>query len=313
MSRILITGAAGFVGSWLCREFSCDHEVIAMVRSESCSLLRLQDIQHQIQIIAHNISQPWPDLGPVDVILHAGGDASSESCIKDPLGAVDSNVRATVNALEFARPSGVGHFVYYSSGEVFGPVPPGMSSGEDDVYACGTPYAATKAAGAELVRSYYHCHGLRASVIHINNTFGAWSQPNRFPAIAARAILKNQPLTVHRDPLGNIARRRWFSVSDVASHTRWILTHQVQGFECWNSAGARSIDNLEFAQIMAQIAGRDLEYQVQESSRPGHTVCYDIDPKKIYESGWRGTQSLEQHLANTLEWYQHNPEWLERT
>jgi len=309
---ILITGAAGFIGSWLVREFCDDYNVLVMVRPNSQNLDRLQEVQHKIHVIQHDISQPWPKLPNVDIVLHAGGDASSESCIRDPFGAIDSNIVSTLHALEFSRQNAVEHFVYYSTGEVFGSVSSGVSSAENDAYACTSPYAATKAAGAELVRSYQHCHGIRSSVIHINNTFGPWSQSNRFPVMVIRSVLNRKSVTIHQDSHGNIASRRWFHAADVASHTRWIIDHQVHPFEKWNSAGSKTINNLEFAQLVAATANCELMCQLQVSQRPGHTACYDIDPVKLYKSGWVEKFNINQRITQTLDWYQKNSQWLDR-
>lgn len=310
MKNILITGAAGFVGSFLAREFCLDHNVIVLVRPGTQNFSRLEEIQHKITVVEHDLSMPWPDIANIDIVLHAGGNASSESCIKDPFGAINNNVVSTLQALEFARRNNC-RFVYYSTGEVFGATSPGHGHREYAPLSCTSPYAVTKAAGAEMARAYWHCHGVKSSVIHINNTFGEYCQPNRFPVIAIRAVLQGIKLTIHQDAQGQIASRRWFHVADVASHTKWILDHQVDGFGQWNSAGSVVVNNLEFAKMIAEAADRPLDYQLQISDRPGHTACYDIDPCKLYQSGWKPLIELAHQISRTVDWYQQNPQWLE--
>jgi len=310
---VLITGAAGFVGQYLVREFGQDHRVIALVRPGSQNLDRLNTISGDVTVLEHDIAQPWHTLPRAHVILHAGGDPSSENCIRDPLGAVTSNITATVHMLEHARQSATEHVIYYSTGEVFGPTAPGLDAHSDDAYRCTSPYAASKAAGAEMVRAYGACHSQRASVIHINNSFGERCQANRFPVLALRRILGGQELTVHQDAQGRIARRRWFHAADIASHTRFILQKQQQGFESWNSAGSRSIDNLEFADMIAAAVDRPLHYRLHQSERPGHTACYSITPQKLYDLGWQEPFDLAQRIEQMISWYLDNPLWLERT
>ena len=313
MKTMVITGAAGFVGSWLAREFARDHQVIALIRPGTSNRDRLADLQDHITVIEHDLARPWPVLPAIDVILHAGGDPSSENCIKDPFGAVTSNITATLHMLEHARQQGVSHVVYYSTGEVFGPTALGVDADADWPYRSTSPYAATKAAGAEMVRAYCSCHSLRASVIHINNSFGERCQANRFPILALRRILAGQDLTIHQDDQGNIARRRWFHAADIALHTRFILDNQRQSFEKWNSAGARSIDNLELAGMIATAVGRPLKHHLQVSDRPGHTACYSISPVKLYQQGWREPFGLQQRLQQMVDWYLINPHWTDRT
>jgi dTDP-glucose 4,6-dehydratase len=248
----------------------------------------------------------------VDIILHAGANPSAADSLNNPTASVMDNVLGTLNLLEYARNTGVERFVYYSSAEVFGPIPIGQDSQATDAYNSNSPYAASKAAGEELCLAYANSFKVPVSIIHVNNTFGPRCQSNRLPVIIMRQLLAGQTLNLHVGTDGVIGGRRWLYAGDVAGHTRFIL--QVQSVLCekWNSAGSRFIDNLEFAQKIAGLMDLELLYKLVPIDRPGHDLCYSIDPSKLYELGWQEPAAIDQRLAHTIQWYRDNPEWLYR-
>ncbi len=312
MKKVLITGGTGFIGHNLVKEFLKDHKVVCLVRPGSKNLDRLLDVYSKVEFVNHNIREPLSNIHDVDIILHAGANPSAADSINDPVSAVTDNVIGTVNLLEFARKSKVEKFVYYSSGEVFGPIPIGQDSYENDAYNSNSPYAASKAAGEELCVSYSKSFGLPVSIIHINNTFGPMCQSNRFPVIAMSKILKGEPLSIHVGPSKAIGGRRWFHAEDVALHTRFILDNQTDICEKWNSAGRKFVNNADLAQIIAKLMNKEVSLEYVPVDRPGHDLCFSVDPWKLYDRGWVEPASLEDRLKQTIDWYLANPEWLSR-
>jgi dTDP-glucose 4,6-dehydratase len=312
MKKVLITGGTGFIGHYLVREFLPDHKIVCLVRPGSKNLDRLLEFYGKIELINHDIKDPLPNIPDVDIILHAGANPSAADSINDPVGAIKDNVLGTVNLLEFARKSKVSKFVYYSSGEVFGPIPIGHDSREDDRYNSNSPYAASKAAGEEICVAYSNTFSIPVSIIHINNTFGPKCQANRLPVIIINKLLKDEELQIHVGSKNEIGGRRWFFVGDVADHTRFILDHQQHTCEKWNSAGKDFIDNLEFAKTIAKLMNKDLKYKLIPVDRPGHDLCFSVDPIKLYNLGWKEKLNFEDRLKETIDWYMANPEWLNR-
>jgi dTDP-glucose 4,6-dehydratase len=312
MKTALITGANGFIGHYLVEEFVKDHHVICVVRPGSTNMVRLEKFVNDIEIVEHDIKNPCTNLPRADIVLHAGGNPSAADSLSNPTASVMDNVLGTLNLLEHARYTGVDRFVYYSSGEVYGPVPIGQDSQVTDAYNSNSPYAAGKAAGEELCLAYANSFDVPISIIHINNTFGPRCQSNRLPVIIIRKLLNNEPLDIHVGPSDRIGGRRWFYAGDVASHTRFILTAQSARCEKWNSAGDKFINNLEFAQHIAQIMGRELSYRLVPVDRPGHDLCFSVDPSRLYELGWQAPDTFEERLTETVNWYQNNPKWLSR-
>lgn len=312
MKKVLITGGTGFIGHNLVKEFLKDHKVVCLVRPGSKNLDRLLDVYNKVEFVNHDIRQPLSNIQDVDIILHAGANPSAADSINDPVGAVTDNVIGTLNLLEFARRSKVEKFVYYSSGEVFGPIPIGQDSNENDAYNSNSPYAASKAGGEELCVAYSRSFNVPVSIIHINNTFGPMCQSNRFPVIAIRKILNNEPISIHVGPGGIVGGRRWFHAEDVALHTRFILNNQIDICEKWNSAGSKFISNSDLASLIASIMNKDVVIEFVPVDRPGHDLCFSVDPSKLYKLGWSEPLSIEERLKQTIDWYADNPEWLNR-
>jgi dTDP-glucose 4,6-dehydratase len=312
MKKVLITGGTGFIGHNLVKEFLKDYKVVCLVRPGSKNLDRLLNIYGKVEFVNHNIREPLPNIQDIDIILHAGANPSAADSINDPVGAVTDNVIGTVNLLEFARKANVKKFVYYSSGEVFGPIPIGHDSYEDDRYNSNSPYAASKAAGEELCVAYSKSFNLPISIIHINNTFGPMCQANRFPVIALSKILKDEPISIHVGPGGIVGGRRWFHAEDVALHTRFILDNQTEICEKWNSAGSKFISNADLARNIANIVGKEVNIEYVPVDRPGHDLCFSVDPSKLYNKGWVEPMSIEARLKETIDWYLANPAWLSR-
>ena len=313
MKKMLVTGGTGFIGHYLVQEFINDYELICLVRPDSKNLTRLEEYLDKIKIIEHDIKYPLDSivdqLLDVEVILHAGGNPSAADSLNNPIMSVNDNVLGTAHLLELSRKLNLTRFVYYSSSEVFGPVPIGTDSNEYDAYNSNSPYAATKAAGEELCIAYSKSFNIPVSIFHINNTFGLKSQPNRLPVIIIKKILNGEELDIH---VGNnvIGGRRWFHAGDVASHTRFVLVNQTQSCDKWNSAGARFISNLDLALLISDIMGKELKYNLVPVDRPGHDLCFSINPKKLYDLGWKEPKPFLTRLEETVHWYLKNQHWL---
>jgi dTDP-glucose 4,6-dehydratase len=316
MSKILITGAAGFIGHFLVKEFVNDHDIVCLLRSNSKNLVRLDEFSGRIRIINHDIRQPYDnlfdELKDVEIILHAGGNPSAEASLNDPTAVVMDNVVGTLHLLELARKLSLKRFVYYSAGEIFGPIPVHTDSAETDAYNSVSPYSASKAGGEELCVAYAKAFGVPVSAIHITNTFGQRSQCNRLPVIAIRKLLNNEPIDIHIDRSGFVGGRRWFHAGDVARHTRFILDNQKTDCEKWNSSGPMWMTNQVFVEKIANVMGVQPKFNIVTTNRPGHEAYFSITPAKLYEQGYSDCVTIEQRLQETVDWYKENSQWLTR-
>jgi dTDP-D-glucose 4,6-dehydratase len=125
-------------------------------------------------------------------------------------------------------------------------------------------------------------------------------------------LLNNEKIKIHVGPTNKIGGRRWFYAGNVASHTRFIINNQKTFCEKWNSAGKEFIDNLTFSKMISKILGKELDFELIPVDRPGHDLCFSVDPSKLYDLGWEEKVSTYERLEETINWYLKNPNWLNR-
>jgi dTDP-glucose 4,6-dehydratase len=314
MKKILITGASGFLGNYFVEEFIKDHEVICLLRPNTKNLIRLEPFLDKIKVIYHDILQPVnylaEELEGTSVILHAAGNPSSENSTKNPLSSIKDNIIGTAHVLDLAKDLNLERFFFYSTAEVYGPVGPNVNSKETDPYNILTMYAGTKVAGDSLCFAYHHTYNIPMSIMYVSNTFGPKSQSNRFPVFTIKNILNKEPIKIHRGSDGSISGRRWFHAQDVANHTRLILNNQKTGCEKWNSTGLHYYSNIEFAKMIANAMGVELNYEYVENERIGNAPRFSCDPSKLVAHGWEEPLNIQTRVNDTVEWYLRNTDWL---
>lgn len=318
MITVLITGARGFVGHALVQQIlsNTNWNIICVNRNNNPQRHdRLAHIHsNRVSYIVHDIQQPMPDVGPVDYVLHAGGNPSAADCLANPNSAVQDNILGTVNLLNWARTQLIKRFVLFSTAEVFGPGQ-GRDFTSTDRFNSNNPYAASKAAAEELCSAYQVSYGLPCYAVRLVNTFGPRCQPERFPVLATRKLLEGSAeFKIHTNN-GKISSRRWFHIDDMASQVLFLL--QLENYQPelsmgrFNLAGPKEINNLELLQMIADAVGTTFDYELVPLDRSGHDITLPTAPDLIYELGWSAPYSVEQRMQQTVEWYKANPAWLQ--
>ena len=198
--RVLITGANGFLGSYLVRE------ILARTDWDIVSLERLNPTAKpskgsRVTCFYHDFRAPLQDdllsdIGDIDYIVHAGA-ALTTNPRPDDMTYIQSNVTGTFNMLEVARKLKVTRFIYVSSSEVFGPSVAGKMHGEDDCLNPTSIYAASKAGGEMLCLSYFKSFHVPAIISRPVNLFGVGQHPSRFISLAIRCLKAQEPLEIN--------------------------------------------------------------------------------------------------------------------
>ncbi len=332
--RILLTGGCGFVGHRLAAmlvERGHTVTILDKLTYASRGLERLRDVGltvlpvpapgdptvGAVSVVTHDFINPLPrylekEIGPVDILLHVGGETHVDRSIDDAEPFVLSNVMGTLRMLELARRKQVKKFLYFSTDEVFGPAPAGTAYKEDDRYRSGNPYAAAKAGGEELVMAYNNTYGLPTLVTHTMNIFGKRQLHEKFfPKVVAK-VLAGETVTIHADKSRTTSGSRFYIyVTDLCDAVCWLLDKGAVG-EKYNIVGEREVHNLEAAQMIAGFLGRELKYEMVDfhSSRPGHDLRYALDGSKLAAMGWRHQFGFAAGLERTVKWYVEHPDWL---
>lgn len=326
--KVIVTGGAGFAGSHVVEDIlkNTDWDIVIFDKLTYASqgLDRLRDMdsydESRIQNFAVDFTKPIPEgvkreVGAVDYIIHMGAETHVDNSIKDPVLFVEVNVLGTTHVLQFARElPGLKKFVYFSTDEVFGPAPEGTSYKEWDRYNSGNPYAAAKAGGEEITLAFGNTYKLPVLITHTMNLMGERQHPEKFIPLVISKVLKGETVTIHADSTKTKAGSRFYiHCRNMAKALRYLMTSDsVQ--DKWNIVGEREVDNLELAQFIAKVVGKELKYEMVDfhSSRPGHDLRYALDGTKLAETGFVFDKNFEESLEKTINWYlkKENAKWL---
>ena len=322
----LITGGAGFMGHHLIEHIlrRTDWNVVSLDRLDcSGNLNRLVEIagweQHKTRcrIVWHDLRAPISEqlrsqIGPVDYVFHLAAGTHVDRSISDPISFVYDNVVGTANVLEFCRVANPAKVVYFSTDEVFGPAPDGVSYREWDRYNSGNPYSATKAGAEELCLAYGNTYRLPIVITHTMNLIGERQHSEKYLPNTIGKILRGELVTIHANKDRTKAGSRFYiHARNVADAVLFVLDN-AKTQDKYNIVGQQEVDNLRLAQMIADAVGKPLRYELVDfhSSRPGHDLRYALDGSKLAAMGWVPPVSFEESLRRVVRWTLDNPRWL---
>jgi len=300
--RALITGASGLVGSHVLTEMlkATDWEFVCICSwRHKGNPLRLQEHadNKRVTIVTHDLKGIMPDLGYFDYILNIASESHVDRSISDPVYFVENNVLLVLNMLEYARKYPPKLFVQFSTDEVFG-----HTEEISDVLWPSNPYAASKAAQEVIVSAYRKTYNIQAVVTNSNNIIGSGQDPEKYVARLAKQIAGNEMVTVHTQN-GVIGQRRYNPVENVAAGLLFLINNyrpQPQNAPTprFGLTGGMELDNLEIAQLVARVMGKELKYELKEVNniRPGYDLRYPKVNTKLEEMGFVPPLTLEQGL-----------------
>jgi dTDP-glucose 4,6-dehydratase len=322
----------GFIGHHLAEYFlkNTDWQLVGLERYGHSGtpqrinhILRSTAFRKRVRLVWHDLRSPFNefvtgDIGDVDLIFHLAASTHVDRAIADPMAFVYDNVVGTCNLLQFARTHERLHrFFYFSTDEVFGPAPSGVSYREWDRYRSSNPYAATKAGAEELALAFENTYKLPVVVTHTMNVFGERQHPEKFIPKAIRACMEDELLLIHSNRSRTVSGSRFYiHASNVAAALIFLVDHGVAG-EKYNIVGEREVSNLQLAELIAdsvkkRLPHANLAYELVDfhSSRPGHDLRYALDGAKLREMGFSFSSCLEDDLDQVVDWSIRNPKWL---
>jgi dTDP-glucose 4,6-dehydratase len=195
-------------------------------------------------------------------------------------------------------------FVQVSTDEVYGSIAEGHAC-EDDPLRPRSPYAASKAAGEQLARSYHVTYGTDAVVTRGSNTYGPYHHPEKLIPLFITNALDDRQLPMYGDGL---QRRDWLFVTDHAAAIDFVLRHGEAG-ETYNVAGGTELTNRDTVARLLAIMDKPWSLVRQVEDRPGHDRRYAMDGSKLAALGWSPRMSFDDGIASTVAWYRDHEAW----
>lgn len=322
MTRVLVTGGAGFIGSNLVRMLleKPDVEVVNLdALTYAGHLENLSDVaddpRHTFvhgDICDAALARDLMD--GVDWVMHLAAESHVDRSIDSDHAFVRTNVLGTAALLAAALDARVGRFLHVSTDEVYGELPwvdPEVEEGplftEDTPLSPRSPYSATKAASDHLALAYHTTHGLDVSVTRCSNNYGPYQFPEKLIPLMIDRALRGEPLPVYGDGL-NV--RDWIHVDD---HCRGLIAAVERGEagRVYNFGGRAERTNLRVVEGILAALDLDASRITFVSDRPGHDRRYAIDDSRARrELGWQSDETFEVGLADTVAWYVDNQPWV---
>src|SRR6266576_2926625 len=315
--RLLVTGAAGFIGSNFVHYWLDRHPDVGVVALDLLTYagdrrnLEGLDVQlvegdiGNLELVERVLAEE-----DIEVVVNFAAESHNSLAVLDPGRFFRTNVLGTQALLEASRQHGVSRFHHVSTCEVYGDMSLDANEAftEESPYRPRTPYNASKAAADHAVRAYFETFGLPVTITNCSNNYG----PRQFPEKVIPLFLTNA-LDDRELPLYALTqnRREWLHVDDHCRAIELVLEQGREG-ETYNvgSGVERSIE--EIADLVLALTGRPASLKTIVPDRPGHDRRYLLDSSKLSrELGWAPQVSFEDGLRATAEWYTANRAWWE--
>jgi dTDP-glucose 4,6-dehydratase len=324
MKRILLTGAAGFVGSHVLSHLlkNTDYEVVCICSWRHKGLpyrisddRNYQEHKDRVTVLTHDLTAPLTEdikekIGTPDIILNIASDSHVDRSITDPAEFIENNVKLVINMLEYAREVKPELFLQFSTDEVYGQAPLGMNHKEWSPIIPSNPYSASKAAQEAIAISYWRTYSVPVIITNTMNVFGERQDKEKYVQLCIDRIVKGEQISIHSYPDGKTAGSRFYiharNVADavlfITQNIKPRMYPQYETPERFNIVGEKEVDNLTMAKMIAEIIGKPLKYELVNfhSSRPGHDCRYALDGQKLADAGWKPKVSFLESLRRTV-------------
>jgi len=335
---ILVTGAAGFIGSnfvldWLDQS---TEDVVSLDlltyagNLESLSSLNQNPHHHFVKgnIGDRDLILSLLKKYQIRAVVNFAAESHVDRSIHGPGDFIETNIVGTYNLLESVRSywndldeisKNTFRFLHVSTDEVYGSLDdkaPAFT--ENNPYEPNSPYSASKAASDHLVRAWFHTYGLPVLTTNCSNNYGPYHFPEKLIPLCILNALNGKPLPIYGD---GQQIRDWLYVKDHCSAICEILSRGKIG-DTYNVGGWNEKTNLDVVKTLCGILdelrpkadGSKYENQITYvKDRPGHDRRYAIDASKLErELGWRPQETFESGLRKTVIWFLENPNWIDR-
>jgi dTDP-glucose 4,6-dehydratase len=308
--NLLVTGAAGFIGSTYVRLVAARGERVVVLdkltyagrRENLDGVEGVEFVEGGIEdraLVAELVAG-----GGFDAIVNFAAESHVDRSIADPDVFARTHVIGTGVLLEAAREHGVARYLQVSTDEVYGSIDSGSFT-ETSPLNPSSPYSATKAAGDLLVAAHVHTYGTEAVICRGSNNYGPRQYPEKLIPLMVLNALHGDPLPVYGD---GRQVRNWLYVEDFAAAIDLVLRAGTPG-EVYNVGGPDEAENIDLVRRIIALTGASEELIEHVTDRPGHDRRYSLSSDKVRALGWSPQTELAGGLERTVAWYRDNEWW----
>ena len=313
LKRLLVAGAAGFIGSNFVRHLHRtrpDVEITVLDKlTYAGNLANLAELDGQpgYRFVHGDIcDEKLVDslAAETDAIVNFAAETHVDRSLMDPFAFVETDVRGTAVLCEAARKHGHEVFLLISTDEVYGDVREGRST-EADPLKPRSPYSASKAGGEHIAQAYAESFGLPLLVTRGSNNYGPHQYPEKLIPVLITNAIDDRPLPLYND--GSAVRDYVF----VEDHCRAIdqVLHEAPVGNVYNIGTGVETSGLQVAEAVLAIMGKPKSLIEFVADRPGHDYRYALDISRITALGWEPQVELGEGLERTVRWYVDHPDW----
>lgn len=317
--KMLVTGAAGFIGSQFVRTVLAERPEFQVTVLDALTyagnLDNLKELEDNPRysfvhgsITEQLIVHPLVEEHQFDVIVNFAAESHVDrSLAAGAITAARTNFEGTVTLLESAKRFKVGRFLQVSTDEVYGSIEGKGFFSENSPLHPNNPYSTAKAAADMMVKTYVHSFGIDAVITRSTNNYGPRQFPEKFIPVCVSKILEGRPCPIYGDGL---QIRDWLHVEDNCKGILLALERGKKG-EVYNLGGMNERTNLEVARKILGILGRPETFLEHIGDRPGHDRRYAVAiSKAMLDLGWEPQLDFDWGLRNTVKWYEANRDWM---
>ena len=320
--KILVTGAAGFIGSNFMYYELDNHpedEYVALdLLTYAGNLKNLDGIKDRPNYKfvrmdirdRENIYKLFEE-EKFDLVVNFAAESHVDRSIKDPEVFLRTNIIGTEVLMDACLKYGVERYHQVSTDEVYGDLPldrPDLFFTEETPLHTSSPYSSSKASADLLVNAYHRTYGLKTTISRCSNNYGPYQFPEKMIPLMINNARHDKSLPVYGDGL-NV--RDWLHVYDHCSGIDLVMRKGAIG-EVYNIGGHNERHNIDVVKTILKTLDKPETLITYVSDRKGHDLRYAIDPTKIETKlGWKPKYNFESGIKETIEWYMNNQEWMD--
>ena len=318
--KILVTGAAGFIGSnfvFHMRKAHPEYDIIALDSlTYAGNLETLAPVMEEDHFTfvrcditdRDGVRKVFEEHHP-DVVVNFAAESHVDRSIEDPGVFLRTNILGTQVLMDACREFGIQRFHQVGTDEVYGDLPldrPDLFFTEDLPLQASSPYSASKASADLLAMAYHRTYGLPVTISRCSNNYGPYQFPEKLIPLMIAKALADKPLPVYGTG-ENV--RDWLYVEDHCRAIDMILENGKVG-EVYNIGGHNERSNLDVVKTILKQLGKPESLITFVGDRKGHDLRYAIDPSKIHgELGWLPETKFDDGIRQTIDWYLNNESW----